>query len=119
MKTIQFTNEEIEKLKGMININPISTSIVNKITLANMSMSGCTITEDDLEIVVTPAKAFEKVSERKAAARIENEKRVAKQMIEDLTLKHEKLTDEYVELNNRYVALEKENEALNLQITNN
>lgn len=105
MKTIQFTDEEIEELKGMININPISTSIVNKITLANMSMSGCTITEDDLEIVATPAKAFDKVSERTQAARIENEKRVAKQMIESLERKCEELV--------------KENEALNLQITNN
>lgn len=107
MKTIQFTNEEIDNLLPLINIYNynISDEAQSKFKAASIAPEGSIISIDDSMLIVTPAKAFEKVSERTQAARIENDKRHAKQMIESLERKCEELV--------------RENEALNLQITNN
>jgi|GEM_PF-2876858 len=106
MKAIQFTDLEIASLE----CSSFTHSAYKKIHIAKNTKGDCVISDNDLELVVTPSKALEKVSERTQAARIENEKRIAKQMIHDLTLKHEKLADEYVELNNRNLQLCAENQ---------
>ena len=107
MKAIEFTNEEIEEVRAYANINnfTLSKEIRDRFNIASKAPDGSTISVNDNMLMVTPAKAFDRLSERTNAAREENEKRVARQMISDL----EKRCD----------ILLKENEALNLQITNN
>ena len=91
MKTIQFTDEEIEDFRSLININnyTISSVIRNKFKMAALSTEGSVISDDEHDIISTPAKAIEKVSERKQAAREANEKEAAKRMISELTIKCE------------------------------
>ncbi len=149
MKTIQFTDKEVIALLGLANINnyTIDLSIREKLKIASLAPNGSTTSIDEGLINVTPAKAYERVSDRVKTARIENDKRHAARMISELEKKCEDLQERNnyqakrlieVEENNgklfelaraakRMVSelekkceeLLKENEALNLQITNN
>ena len=109
MKNIDISNNQIIDLTLFLTAHGYDKSIIDELA---KSLGAESVEETDHEVIFTPARAFEKVSERTQAARIENDKRNAKQIINRLEIKCEGY-EATIE------ALKKENEALNLQITNN
>ena len=97
MKTIQFTDEEIQ---SMILIGG-TKSAFTKLKLAKSMPDGSTLSDDALLFYVTPSEAVEEVCDRRKAAREENEKRVSKQMISKLEKKCERLEKEIEDINNQ------------------
>lgn len=85
-KKIEFTQNELSSLFGFLAMNgqQLPEDINTKVKAALHGPNGCTVSLTDTEICFTPAAAYQKVSERKEKAKIENEKAVAKRMIKEL-----------------------------------
>ena len=100
MKKIEFTQEEIENIHRLLSVKvllePLTwmSHVLKKLEISKIAPDETTISSQDLEFVVTPAKAFENVYTRKKAARIEeierlnkvlkNEKEAANTMIKEM-----------------------------------
>jgi hypothetical protein len=100
MKKIEFTDRQLViadvVLSNYDTGKPIGeflptelSEITNLVSIALKSPNGSSISVSYTETVVTPAKALEKVDERKEKAREENEKEIAKRMISELETKCE------------------------------
>ncbi len=82
MKTIEFTNEELDSIK----IFEAEPSVHTKIRLAKKMPTNTTLADIDCGYSITPKEAITNVMSRKEKARFENEKERAKRIIKELEI---------------------------------